>query len=128
MKSKFSPTPAYTKDTGLVIVLILLLISYWKENLFFILLSIATLLVVMTIPGVLKPLAFIWHHISAAISSITNRIILTIIFGVVLTPVGIIRRFLGFDAMKRKTWKNGSDSVFKTRDHVFTSDDLNMPY
>jgi hypothetical protein len=128
MKLKFLPTQAYTKDTGLVIVLILLLTAYWKGDLFFILLSIVTLVVAMTIPVVLKPVAVIWYYFSTALGHITNRIILTIIFGVVLTPVGMIRRSLGFDPMKRKAWKNGSASVFTERDHVFISDDLNMPY
>jgi hypothetical protein len=128
MKLKFRPTETYTKETGLVIVLILLLTAYWKEDLFFILLSIETLIVVMTIPVVLKPLAVIWYYFATALGNITNRIILTIIFGVVLAPVGMIRRSLGFDPMKRKAWKNGSNSVFTERDHVFTPDDLNMPY
>jgi hypothetical protein len=128
MKLKFHPTQAYTKDTGLVIVLVLLLTAYWKEDLFFILLSIVTLVVVMTTPMVLKPLAVIWYYFSTALGNITNRIIFTIIFGVVLTPVGMIRRSLGYDPMKRKTWKNGSKSVFTVRDHFFTSDDLNRPY
>jgi hypothetical protein len=128
MKLKFRPTQAYTKDTGLVIVLILLLTAYWKGDLFFILLSIVTLVVAMTIPVVLKPAAVIWYYFSTALGNITNRIIFTIIFGVVLTPVGMIRRFLGYDPMKRKTWKNGSNSVFTERDHVFIPDDLNRPY
>jgi hypothetical protein len=128
MKLKFRPTQAYTKDTGLVIVLILLLTAYWKGDLFFILLSIVTLVVAMTIPVVLKPAAVIWYYFSTALGNITNRIIFTIIFGVVLTPVGMIRRSLGYDPMKRKTWKNGSNSVFTERDHVFIPDDLNRPY
>lgn len=128
MKLKFRPTQTYTKDTGLVIVLILLLTAYWKENLFFILLAIGTLVVVMTIPVVLKPLAVIWYYFSTALGNITNRIVLTVIFWGVLTPVGIIRRCLGFDPMKRKTWKNGVHSVFTVRNHTVTSDDLNMPY
>jgi hypothetical protein len=128
MKLKFRPTIAYTKETGLVLVLIFLLTAYWKEDFSFILISIMTLVVVMTIPVVLKPLAVAWYYFSIALGNITNRIILTVIFALVLAPVGMMRRSLGFDPMKRKTWKNGKDSVFKTRDHVFTSDDLNTPY
>jgi hypothetical protein len=128
MKTKFRPTQAYTKDTGLVIVLILLLTAYWKENLVFILLAIATLLVAMTVPAVLKPLAVIWYYVSTALGSVTNRIVLTAIYWGVLTPVGVLRRWLGFDPMKSKLWKNGTHSVFTERNHVFISDDLNRPY
>jgi hypothetical protein len=128
MKTKFHPTLTYTKETGLVIVLILLLWAYWKDNLFFVLLAIGTLLVVITVPVVLKPLALIWYYASTALGNITNRIVLTIIYWGVLTPVGMVRRWLGFDPMKRKVWKNGTYSVFTERNHIFKSDDLNMPY
>ena len=128
MKLNFRPTETFTKDTGLVIVLILLLITYWTGKLLFILISIGTLVVVMTIPVVLTPLAVIWYYFSTALGQVTNRIILTIVFGIVLTPVGIVRRWMGFDPMKRKAWKNGVQSVFTERNHTFTSNDLKMPY
>ncbi len=128
MKSKFHPTQAFVKDTGLVLVLISLLIAYWTGKLFFVLLATGTLLVAMTVPVVLKPLAFIWHYFSVTLGSIANRVVLTVIFGGVLTPVGVIRRWLGFDPMKRKAWKNGVTSVFAERNHLFTADDLNRPY
>lgn len=128
MKSKFCPTQAYAKDVGLAIVLILLLTSFWAGELYFILPAIGMLLVVMIIPAILKQLAVIWYYLFTALGNITNRIILAVIFGVVLTPIGIIRRCLGFDSMNRKSWKNGVNSVFTVRNHTFTSDDLNKPY
>jgi hypothetical protein len=30
--------------------------------------------------------------------------------------------------MQRKTWKNGTGTVFKEKNHVFTSDDLTAPF
>ena len=128
MKFEFHPTQAYTKDTGLVIVLIMLLSAYGTGKLFFLTLSIGTLLVVMTVPVVFKPLAIIWHYSSEILGNITTRIILTIIFVGVLIPVGLIRKSLGFDSMKRKEWKNGVNSAFTVRNHNFTSDDFNRPY
>ncbi|PJC72380.1 MAG: hypothetical protein CO013_09605 [Syntrophobacterales bacterium CG_4_8_14_3_um_filter_58_8] len=128
MKSKFRPTQDYAKDTGLVIVLILLLTAYWTEKLFFLPLSIGTLLVVMTVPVVLKPLAVIWYYFSTGLGNMTNRIVLTVIFVGVLIPVGMIRRCMGFDPMKRKAWKNGVNSVFTERNHTFIADDFNRPY
>ncbi len=128
MKVKFNPTQVYTKDTGLVVVLILLLMAYWQEKLYLIFPAIGMLLVVMTIPAVLKPLAIVWYYFSTALGNVTNRIVFTIIFWVVLTPVSVIRKQLGFDPMMLKKWKNGTDSVFTVRNKTITSDDLNMPY
>ena len=128
MKLKFQPTHSYVKDSGLVLVLALLLIAYWKGSSLFLLLAIGTLVIVMTIPVIFKPMAVIWYYFSTALGNITNRIILTVVYGIILTPVGVIRRFLGSDPMKRKEWKNGSSSVFTERKHVFVSDDFNRPY
>jgi hypothetical protein len=128
MKLGFQPTQAYSKDTGLVIVLVLLLTAYWMENLFLIPFAIGILVGVMTVPIIFKPLAVVWYYFSITLGSITNRIILTVIFWVVLTPIGIIRRSLGFDPMKQKAWKNGLCSVFTTRNQYMTPDDLKLPY
>jgi hypothetical protein len=128
MKSTFRPDPTFTKDTGLVIVLVLLLIAYWTEKSLFVLLAIGVLVISMTIPVILKPLAIAWHALSKVLGNVMNRIVLTVIFWGVLTPVGLIRRGLGYDPMKRKEWKNGSRSVFSKRDHTFTADDLTTPY
>ena len=128
MKKKNRPTEGYIKDTGLIIVLILLLIAYGTGKSLFILLAIAMLVVVMTVPVILTPFAAIWFSLSAVLGSITNRIVLTILFGAVLMPIALIRRFRGYDPMKRKIWKKGSCSVFTKRNHVFIADDLNVPY
>lgn len=128
MRLKFSLTQEYIKDTGLIIVLILLLIAYWKGELYFILPAIGTLIVVMTVPVVIKPLAVIWFYFSTTVGNVTNRIVFTVIYWVVLTPVSVMRKCLGFDPMRLKGWKNGVHSVFTERNHSFTSDDFSRPY
>lgn len=128
MKFKYHPTQAYIKDTGLVVVLVLLLMAYWTGNSFLLPLAIGILLVVMTVPTLLKPLAFIWYYFSITFGKMTNRIILTVIFVGILVPVGVVRRCLGFDPMKRKAWKNGVTSVLTERNHLYSADDFNRPF
>lgn len=128
MKIKFRPTRNFTKDTGLIVVLILLITAYWKDSLFLIFPAIVVLLISMTMPYVFMPIAILWQYFSFFIGNITNRIILSIIFFGVVTPIGIIRRCFGADPMKRKSWKNGNNSVFTERNHNFSEDDLKNPY
>lgn len=128
MKPKFHPDRTFIKDTGLVVVLVLLLIAYWSEKSLFILFAIGVLVVSMTIPVILKPLAVAWHYLSSFIGNVMNRIVLAVVFWGVLMPVGFTRRCLGYDPMKRKKWKNGRLSVFSKRDYTFKSDDLTTPY
>ena len=129
MKVKFHPTRTYIKDTGLVIVLVLLLVAYWRgEESLFILLAIVMLVVVMTIPAIFKPVAMMWYYFSEGLGYVSSRIVLAVIFWGVLLPVGLVRRWMGFDPMQRKVWKKGRHSVFIKRNHLFTGDDLSRPY
>lgn len=128
MKLKFHPTLTYTKDTGLVAVIALLVAAYFTENLLFVLIALGTIIVVVTIPVILTPLAVIWYYFTATLGKVTNRILLSVIFVGLVTPVAIIRRCLRYDPMKKKGWKKGVNSVFEVRNHTFTPDDLNRPY
>ena len=62
------------------------------------------------------------------VGNVVSRILLTVIFYVLVTPVGLIRRVLGADAMQLKKWKNGNVSVFQERNHLFNSADIEKPY
>jgi hypothetical protein len=128
MKTRFEPDLGYSRDTGLIIVFVLLLVSLWNDSLTLVLPAIAVLLAAMTIPVLFKPAALIWYYFSFLLGSVTNRILLTLLFVVVLSPVGIIRKWFVYDPMRRKAWKKGTHSVFVVRDHVFSSKDLTEPF
>ena len=128
MKRIFHPTQTYCKDTGLIIVLALLLTAYWKSNLALILPATGTLIAAMTIPMIFLPVAVIWYYFTLFLEKITNRIVLAFIFIGIITPVSLVRRCLGFDPMLRKKWKKGTDSVFFKKDHMFVAKDLTTPF
>jgi hypothetical protein len=128
MKRIVRPTQIYSKDTGLIIVLALLLAAYWKNNLVFILPAIGILIATMTIPMIFLPAAVIWYYFSLFLEKISNRIVLALIFIGIITPVSLIRRCMGLDPMHRKKWKKGTDSVFTERNHTIVPNDLTTPY
>lgn len=128
MKLRFRPTQTYSRDTGLIIVLALLLTAYWKNNLVLILPATGTLIAAMTIPMIFLPAAVIWYYFSLFLGELANRIILSFIFIVVITPVSLVRRCVGFDPMLRKQWKKGSESVFIKRNHIVVAKDLTTPF
>jgi hypothetical protein len=125
------PAPITTdqaKDTGMAMVLICLLIAFFAGVRFCYGLAIVLLLVNMIWPGAFKPVAGIWLGFSRLLGSVMSRIILGIIFLVLVLPVGMIRRAMGKDSMRLKIWKKDGASVFRTRDHEFTSEDVQHPY
>lgn len=116
------------KDTGMAMVLICLLIAFFghKQQLFAV--AILLLLVNMIWPKIYKPVAKIWLGLSHLLGTIVSKVVLSVIFFGLVMPVGLARRVLGKDPMQTKKWKKGRDSVFKTRDHEFTSEDISHPY
>lgn len=112
----------------MAMVLICLLIAFFGQKQQFSGVAILLLLLNMIWPSIFKPLAKIWLGLSHMLGTIMSKIILVVIFFGLVLPVGLLRRFLGKDTLQLKKWKKGHDSVFKVRDHEFTSEDINHPY
>ncbi|MEJ2673257.1 MAG: hypothetical protein P8168_13865 [Deltaproteobacteria bacterium] len=123
-----SSTPEQAKDTGMAMVLICLLLGYWGKFPQFLPLSVALLLITMIWPNAFRPLAALWFGLSQVISSVVSRVILTVLFFLIVTPIGLIRRVMGADALQLKKWKQGQDSVFIVREGVIQGKDLENPY
>ncbi len=116
------------KDTGLAIILILLIIENIKRPGWLILCAMAVLVLTMTYPAALKPLGRIWFGFSHILGTIVSKIILSLVFFLIVTPIGLVRRISGADPMRNKLWKKGDDSVLVKRDHHYSSEDLQKPY
>jgi len=116
------------KDAGLALVLIsLICYQVWKLEIL-ILLAIIFLVVAMTYPPIFKPFARFWFALSTALGTVVSKVILSVLFFVIVMPIGLARRVLGKDSMQIKGWKKGKESVFRARDHRFAAKDLEHPY
>ena len=116
------------KDTGLAIILILLIIEYVKRPGWLTLGTMAVLVLTMTYPAALKPLGRIWFGFSHILGTIVSKIILSLVFFLIVTPIGLVRRISGADPMRNKLWKKGDESVLVKRNHHYSSEDLQKPY
>lgn len=121
-------THSQARDTGLAMLLILLLIVYFSEKLNLLIPSIGVLVLIMIWPKIFSPLAPFWFGLSSVLGTIVSKIILCILYFLMVTPVGIFRRILKKDSMRLKDWKNGQGSVFLDRNHTFTKKDIDKPY
>lgn len=121
-------SPEQWKDTGLALILILLLLVGFTENSVYIGPAILVTLLTMTWPKVFYPLSILWFGLAHVMGAIVSRVILTIIFFMIVVPAGLLRRFFGNDPMGFKKWKSGEGSVFVKRDHLFSADDLDKPF
>ncbi len=121
-------TPEQAKDTGMAMVLICLLLGYFGKFPQFLPLSIALLVLTMAWPVAFKPLAGVWFGLSHALGQVVSKIILTLVFFLLVTPIGLIRRWAKADSLQLRKWKQGTDSVFVAREGAITGKDLENPY
>jgi hypothetical protein len=50
------------------------------------------------------------------------------IFYLLVVPVGLIRKVLGADILKTRTFKKNARSHWVNRDHIYMSEDLMRPF
>jgi hypothetical protein len=121
-------TTNQAKDTGMAMVLICLLIgAIWDRSQFFII-AIPVLVINMIFPDFYRPVAKIWLGLSTILGTIMSKLLLSLMFFIIVTPIGLARKLLGADSLNLKIWNKGNSSVFKIRDHTFTADEIEKPY
>jgi hypothetical protein len=82
----------------------------------------------MIAPQVYRPVAVLWLGFSDLLGSIISTLLLSAIFFLVVTPIGIIRRLAGKDSLKLRAFKASKESAMMERNHVFVGEDMERPY
>ncbi len=106
-------------DTGMAIVLILLIIGLFTGNNLYYKIGIAVLVINMIYPLIYYPFAVFWLGFSTLLGTVVSKILLSIVYVVFVIPMGLFRRMLGKDSLQLKSFKKGSGSVMKTRKSTF---------
>jgi len=115
-------------DTGMAAVLILLLIGLFTNNNLYYKIAIPVLVINMIFPMFYYFFAIIWLGFSQLLGTIASKIILTIIYIIMVIPIGLFRRLLGKDSLQLSGFKKSNSSVMQVRDHNFISEDIENPY
>jgi len=105
-----------------------MLLEWWFGSGFYLKIAIGILILDMTVPILFKPMAYVWFGLAHVMGTIVSRILLFLVFIFVVMPVGLFRRILGKDTLQLKKWKNSKDSVFLTRNHLFSANDIENPF
>ncbi|MDF2433891.1 MAG: hypothetical protein JWP44_3522 [Mucilaginibacter sp.] len=117
-------TKKHCMEFGQVATLVILFLALRYKNDQLITAAFGLLLASIVLPIILYPFAVVWFALSELLSIVSPPIILTIIFFLVVIPVGLIRRLLGKDSMRLKQFKKSKQSVMIERDHLYTGADL----
>lgn len=116
------------KDAGMAFSLIFILLKFVLSYDLFLVLGTAALVITMTVPSVLKSLAVIWFGLAELLGAVVSKIILSLAFFVVVTPVGTVRRLLRKDSLRLCEFKKGKGSVMDERNKVYKPEDIVKPF
>ena len=121
-------TKDQSRDTGMAMVLLCLLLAVAPKRHVFLYVAMGLHVVNMIVPSIYKPLAYLWFGLSDLMGAVMSKVLLSIVFFFVVTPIAILRRLSGKDALKLRAFKASKESAMIERNHMFTAKDLESPY
>jgi hypothetical protein len=121
-------TKDQARDTGMAMVLVCLIVYLVTREHRYVTVGALVLLVDMIAPTVFKPLAKLWFGLSHILGTVMSKVLLTVVFFLVLFPMGWFRRCCGKDAMRVRDFGRDQASAFRVRDHLFTPGDIEQPF
>ncbi|MGH7782254.1 MAG: SxtJ family membrane protein [Candidatus Binatia bacterium] len=121
-------TKDQSRDTGMAMVLLLLIVFISKKREGLLIGAIVMHVLNMTVPQFYRPIAVLWLGLSDLLGAVMSRVLLSIVFFAVVTPIGILRRLAGKDSLKLRAFKASKDSVMLERNHTFVGRDLERPF
>jgi hypothetical protein len=111
-------------EFGQVATLAVLIFALHYKNDHWVTAAFVLILITIILPVIFYPFAFVWFSLSELLSMVSPAILLTVIFFLIVTPVGLIRKLLGKDSMRLKQFKKGKRSVMIDRNHLYIESDL----
>jgi hypothetical protein len=121
-------TKNQARDTGMAMVLLCLILGFLTDADWLFTLAAPLLVLTMVVPRVYYPVAVVWLGLSHLLGTVVSKILLTLVFFAVVSPVGLVRRLAGKDSLQLKKFGKGNESVMKIRDHLYAPTDIDKPY
>jgi len=119
---------------GITIGVILLIIAgflFWKEKesfQIFLAIGIILFLTAIALPSVLKPVYWIWMIFATILGWIMTRVILSLLFYIIVTPIGLIPRFFGKQFLELR-WDKSKESYWNYKNsHRISHKDLEKQF
>ena len=121
-------TKDQSRDTGMAMVLLLLLFFIARRREGWLFGAMAAHVLNMVVPQIYRPLAVLWLGLSDLMGAVVSKILLSIVFFLVVTPIGVVRRLFGKDSLQLRAFKASPESAMVERNHLFEPGDLTRPF
>ena len=116
IKSKKSDIRKFGITISIILMIIAGFLFLKEKESYQIFLTVGTILFMLGIlvPAILKPIYWIWMIFATILGWIMTRIILSILFYVILTPIGLISRVFGKQFLELK-WNKTNITYWNNR-------------
>ena len=111
---------------GLVASLVILIVSIWYK-IDLCLFAVLALLVSLLLPVLYTPFAWLWFGLAKILEQVMSKVILFLIFFLVVTPVGLLRRILGKDSLHTDA-SNKQKNFFENQVHRYEAADFEKQF
>lgn len=115
-------------EVCILLALVLIFFAYRSGDWILIGYSAIILLVGLIFPLIFYPIAYVWFGLSKVLGFISSQILLTLLFYILLTPVGLYRRLIGKDSLMLYQFKKGPESVLKRRKETNKRNHFKNPF
>ena len=107
---------------GIIIGTVLLIIAglfFWKEKesfQLFLIVGIVLFVAGIAMPFILKPIYWVWMTFATILGWFMTRVILSLLFYAVFTPIGLIGRLIGKEFLNLKDTTNNTYWNYRSND------------
>jgi hypothetical protein len=70
------------------------------------------------------PLRAAWYKFSYVSGTVSSSVLLALVFFLLVTPVGLVRRLLRKDSLSLRQFGKGRESALIERQHLYTKEDM----
>jgi hypothetical protein len=115
-------------DFGVVLSFALLIAGIVYDVAILYRIAVVLLFIVLLFPVLFTPLSYLWYGLAGVLEKGASRLVLVFAFYIVVSPVGVLRRWLGKDNLRLKGFGKSCDSVFVTHNKTYTKEDLEKQF
>ena len=120
IKSSREDLKKFGVTIGFIVLVIGAFLSFREKDLYIFFLSVGSVLIILggIFPAILKPIYKIWMSFAAIIGWIMTRVILSVLFFLIITTIGIFARlivkdFLSLRPKSQKSYWNSRDREYE---------------
>jgi hypothetical protein len=125
-KKDVQPSAVYGSGLAAILIFLIGFLVTGHEILLYIML--ATIVILMIWPAPFRYFAVVWFAFGELLGYFVSRIILSLIYLLLVIPVGLFVRNQLRRKMQLNAYKTGIESAFKVRDHLLSTDDFEKPF